>query len=291
MGKPTRELADGFHLLRLVHAFCGKFAVRYIDNLHHQLFNFGILVFYDGNTGGAMGHAAGCRVKTQFLLQAWNFTKQKLPHAIQELAAIIAVQCFIKGEICFLGIPASNEVMKSGIGKFNLPRRRHQNQAMAGRRKSCAEALVTACRGDLGNLVVRYVLQHADGALDASLVAAIGIHRQHNGCQCAILAVHKHFLVAAKTGLQIFGVDIGDEMRTRLRGQQFIECAANYVTWHIAQRPAPLPVHRIQAARTVHRMHHDGKVEQHLFVNTAVFLIGEKRCKDIGRHIFLDDFP
>jgi len=93
-----------------------------------------------------------------------------------------------------------------------------------GRGGKCpAEPLVAANRRDFGNLLVGDIMHQADRPFDAALVAPVGIHRQADGCQRPVLAVDEHFLAAAQAGLQVLGIDCGDQVRARLRRQQLVE--------------------------------------------------------------------
>ena len=283
-------MPDGLHLLRLVKTLCSKLAVRDIDDLDNELLNCPGGAFYHGDTGGAVGNAARTRHVTQFLLERRYFAREKLAHAVQELSAVIPVQGLVKCQRGLFNILPVKKTVECGIGQLDLPGRRDKRHAMGRRGERATETLVAPRRSNLRNLLVGDVVQQADGPLNAALVAAIGIHRQRNGSQCAILAVHKHFFAPAQPGLQILRIDRGDEMRARLRRQKFIEGFSNDIGRHVAQNFTPLAINRAQPAGSVHGMHHEWEIEQQLLVNLAI-LVRKKWRQGVGLHLFPLNFP
>ena len=91
-----------------------------------------------------MHHGVAAGREAEFLLQRRNVAKQQLAHAVEELAAVIPVQRFIKGKRGMVFFAAAEEFVEGGIGELNLARGGNQRHAVRCRHECGTEPLVAA---------------------------------------------------------------------------------------------------------------------------------------------------
>ena len=288
MREAAGQLTDGLHLLGPLERPRDLLLVGHVDDLHGELRDLAGLVADQRDGGFAVHQAAvGARV-AQLLADRRQPALDQLAHPGQQLGAVVGMNGLVEGDGEFGA--AAREIPEGGIGDADLAGGRHQRHAMQAGFEGRAETAVLDHGRFLRNGDGDRLVQQANRAFDAALVAAVCGHGQEELNRRTVAPHHRDQFVMAAAGLEILGIDFLNQPAARFRRQQIVEQLAGDGILAVAQRRSPVLVDRGDAARSVHAVKHDRQIGQQHLVDLAV-LVREEGHEGFGARLRLLDLP